>query len=294
MRRSFLTDSVFIVALTVLVGSSAAMFIAIEAAGVYLQKKPVYPRSGKSLNALPVETESWKRVGSDIIENAEVVKVLGTENYLTRIYEEKNPPPSRDARQIQLHAAYYTGMIDGVQHIPDRCLVAGGMRAGDRATVVPLTLDDSTWLKTEDVPERWADRIYTVRTSAEYSPARGARVTLPRDPHDMNIRVLEFFDDESDTHLFAGYFFIANGGAVETAEGVRLLAFNLQQDYAYYLKLQFVSTDVDSPQALAEMISGFLSEIIGDVMFCLPDWVEVERGEWPPDASTDNASTQSR
>ena len=294
MKRSFLKDSVFIVALTVLVGSSAAMFVAIEAAGVYLQKKPIYPRSGKSLNALPIETESWKRVGSDVIENAEVVKVLGTENYLTRTYEEKNPPSSRSPRQLQFHAAYYTGMIDGVQHIPDRCLVAGGMRAGDRATVVPLSLDDSTWLKSNDVPAQWTDQIYTVRTSAEYSPARGARVTLPRDPHNMSMRVLEFFEDESNTHLLAGYLFIANGGAVETAEGVRLLAFNLQQDYAYYLKLQFVSTDADTPEALAEMVSGFLSETIGDVMFCLPDWVEVEQGKWPTDTNNENTGSQSR
>jgi hypothetical protein len=281
MRRSFLKESSFIAAFAVLVGSSAAMFVAIEAAGVYLQKRPIYPRSGKSLNALPTETQSWKRVGTDVIENPEVVKVLGTQNYLTRTYREKDPAPGTSPREIQLHAAYYTGMIDGVQHIPDRCLVAGGMRAGERPTVVPLELDDSTWLKVDDVPEQWQDQIYTVRTSPDYSPARGARMTLPRSPHDMKMRVLEFFDDRTETHLFAGYFFIANGGAVETAEGVRLLAFDLEQDYAYYLKLQFVSTDVDTAEQLGELVSGFLSEIIGDVMFCVPDWIEVQRGEWP-------------
>jgi hypothetical protein len=82
--------------------------------------------------------------------------------------------------------------------------------------------------------------------------------------------------------LYAGYFFVANGGCVARAEDVRLLAFDLRSTYAYYVKVQVTSQDVSSQEELAQAAASLLDELFGDLMLCTPDWVEVEAGRYPP------------
>jgi hypothetical protein len=62
-----------------------------------------------------------------------------------------------------------------------------------------------------------------------------------------------------------------------------VLAFNLTDDYAYYLKVQVGSTDAASAAELGELASTLLSDLLGEIMTCVPDWTKVQRGEWPPD-----------
>jgi hypothetical protein len=81
----------------------------------------------------------------------------------------------------------------------------------------------------------------------------------------------------------AGYFFIANGSAVAGADGVRLLAFDLKNDYAYYMKVQFTSMQAESPEELAEVASSLLDDLLGEMMLCVPDWIDVLAGRWPED-----------
>jgi hypothetical protein len=101
----------------------------------------------------------------------------------------------------------------------------------------------------------------------------------------LQLRITEFQgkSGQQRQRLFAGYCFIANGGWVSSAEGVRALAFNLTDDYAYYLKLQIGSTDVESPEDLAGAAGSLLDDLLGELMTCLPDWAKVRRGEWPAD-----------
>lgn len=272
----------FLAALGVISGCALGMTAAIRAYGIHLRKLPIYPPEGRLLLGLPVETASWKRVGQDRVETPETIKTLGTENYVSRIYVEKNPPEGREPRGMEFHAAYYTGMIDTVPHVPDRCFVGGGLQIGDRAQVLPLELDRTSWVPDDDVPEALRGRVFTVRlANGEHSQKPGARVRLPFDPQDIRLRVVEFLDGRGGK-LYAGYFFIANGGTVASAEGVRLLAFNLTDDHAYYLKVQFTSGQATSAQELAEDAASLLSELIGEIMLCVPDWVEVERGAYPP------------
>ena len=75
----------------------------------------------------------------------------------------------------------------------------------------------------------------------------------------------------------------SNGGWVASAEGVRLLAFDLKVDYAFYLKVQIDSADVQSPDELAALAGSLLDDLLGEIMTCAPDWTKVERGLWPPD-----------
>lgn len=269
------------VSLIVLAGAAVALPTTINAMRLRIDKKPIYPQSGLTLEAIPAETESFVRVGTDVREEAEVETVLGTKNYVTRAYIEKTPRPGKPARVIQFHAAYYTGAIDTVPHVPDRCFVGGGMQIGEILGNLQLPLDTSRWRMSTDVPPQLAGRIHTVRLSNQFSSAPGTYVHLPRDAEQTKLRTMKFIA-EGQT-LFAGYFFIANGGLAARSEDVRLLAFNLEDHYAYYVKVQFTCNGIESGEELVELAGKFLDEQYGEIMRCLPDWTEVEAGTYPPD-----------
>jgi Protein of unknown function (DUF3485) len=283
MGAKAIREPAFLVALLVLTSGAVGLYFAIESANVYLTKLEIHARSGLTVMSLPTETAHWVRIGTDQIESAEVVEELGTEEYLTRTYIEKEGVDGKPPRLVQLHIAYYTGMIDTVPHVPDRCFVGSGLREGGEEAFVPIALDDSTWMPIGDVRDSWAGQVYSMKASNEYGQTGGARVTLPRKPYDIKMRTMNFIDDQSSKTLYAGYFFIANGGTVARAEGVRMMAFDLSDDYAYYLKVQVNSQSVHSAEELGEVASSLLNDLIGDIMFCLPDWVEVDQGLWPLD-----------
>lgn len=272
------------VAIALLATSGAVLGISIRALGLYLQKSPIYPSTGLVMRDVPSETENWIKVGPDRFEDAETESTLGTTNYVTRTYEEKDPADGVP-RRIDIHVAYYTGSIDTVPHIPERCFVGGGMQIGSGTRVVGLPLDDSRWLPLRDAPEVMDGRAYTTTLArGTFSNRPGQRVLLPLDPRQMQLRVTEF-SLPGGPSLYAGYFFIVNGEHRSSAEGVRLLAFDLKTDYAYYLKVQFNSQRVESPEELAEIASDLLDDLLGELMLCVPDWAEVTTGAWPAESN---------
>jgi hypothetical protein len=268
--------------LVVLTAAAVGLTAGLRAADIHLVKRPVQPESGLTVQALPRQTEHWEQVGKDRIESPEIQVELGTDNYLSRTYRRKSEsgPPKR----VELHAAYYTGRVDTVPHVPDRCFVGGGLRQAGPTANLLLRLRSDGWAldSSAHLPDQWAGEIYTARVSNDSRHAPGKRVRLPRRPHDLKLRCTEFTGPHGE-RVAAGYFFIANGGAVAGADGVRLLAFDLKNDYAYYMKVQFTSFDVDSTEELAALASDLLSDLIGELMLCVPDWVDVTTGRWPPD-----------
>ena len=81
--------------------------------------------------------------------------------------------------------------------------------------------------------------------------------------------------------VWAGYFFVTNGTVVGSADEVRLKAFRLSDDYSFYLKVQFMSTDVGSAEELADLASEALVDLFPEIMRAVPDWVDVRRGTYP-------------
>src|SRR5262249_43569249 len=157
----------------------------------------------------PTETEHWIQYGKDQEEKADVVEELGTENYLTRVYVEKSPASGAKPRVIQLHAAYYTGMIDTVPHVPDRCFVGAGFAILGGPWILPVPLSGAGWVPATDLPPRLAGRIYTTRLSQESRAGRGRRVHLPTDlspTQPLRIKVTEF-KVPAGGHRMEGYFF---------------------------------------------------------------------------------------
>ncbi|QYK47214.1 MAG: exosortase-associated EpsI family protein [Phycisphaeraceae bacterium] len=285
----------FIAAVALLGLSSIGISAGIRAYGIYLSKLPIEAPDGRTLNSLPPETANWIKLGNDRIESADIVATLGTDNYLSRTYIEKNPADPTRPRVVELHLAYYTGMIDTVPHVPDRCFIGGGMTQGTNAQVLPLRMDRSRWFQDPDVPEEMRGTIWRARLAddSRFTSRPGQSVRLPREPDAMRMRIMGF-DIPGGPRIYAGYFFIANGGHVPTAQDVRLLAFNLTDDYAYYMKVQCTSSTASSAEDLAAMSSELLSELIGEIMLCVPDWVDVQTGRYPADNPKRNQAAGGR
>lgn len=276
---------VFIAAIVALVGSASTLSLAIEAYGFHLSKKPIYPPGDLGVASIPAETGEWRRVGSDRLESAAVLEELGTDNYLTRIYEEK--VPEGEPRRIEVHLAYYTGMVDTVPHVPERCFVGGGLSIGSGSRTLDVPIETDRLALDTRATEELGEPVYTARLPNRWSDRPGARVRLPGNPEQLRMRITEFLDSEGRA-FYSGYFFVANGGTVASAEDVRLLAFDLTDDYAYYLKVQFRSLGAESPEELARDAAAWLDSFYGELARCVPDWYEVRLGLYPesgPDES---------
>lgn len=279
------TVPALLASLLVLGVSATAMGWAIDAMEIRLQKLPVHPESGRMLKAIPAETPNWVRLGRDQIQDVEILETLGTENEVSRTYQEKHAPEGEKPRRVEFHATYYTGMIDTVPHVPERCFVGGGLQIVKGARVMPLKLDTASWMRDPEATEVHGRPMFRAWTSGGADGLTGrVRVRLPIGAEETHIRVGEYQDPGSGTKLFAGYFFIANGEVVWSAEAVRVRAFNLKADYAYYAKVQFTGGTlhgIDSAEELVEVASSVMNDLYGDLMECLPDWTKVRQGQWP-------------
>jgi hypothetical protein len=273
----------FLVTLVVLVLASAGMGAAVRWYHVSIRKLPIYPESTKILTSVRRETEHWICRDPDKQLEEDIEKTLGTKNYITRVYVLKG----HENVAVELHAAYYTGMIDTVPHVSDRCFVAAGLALGSLTQDLPIPMDQTLWRLDKDVDAALSGHIYKVRLSD------GNYVRLPKDPDKLALHTMNFYNAGSKD-LYAGYFFVANGGTVARAEGVRLLAFDLHSTYAYYLKIQFTSASVTSQEELAKYAASLLDDLFGELMRCTPDWVEVEAGRYPaPDNPAPNTEQPS-
>lgn len=274
----------------IMLGSTLGIGAYIKFADLHMQKIPIYPENNRQVSAIPTETANWIRVGSDKISSTEIIEVLGTENYLSRDYILKETQDSKNPVVVEFHAAYYTGMIDTVPHVPERCFVGGGLQQSVSPRNIQLELDTSSWRVDESVPAELAGlagKLYTTRLNNDraLTDAPGIRVRLPRDvtpETTVTMRCSEYLLGDGNK-IYAGYFFIANGGTKANANEVRTLAFNLSDDYAYYLKIQINSFSAGSVEEFAEHAGMMISDLLGEIMRCTPDWTEVQLGNYPED-----------
>jgi hypothetical protein len=289
MKVTKLLHPAFLVLTFLLLAGAVGMRASLNALEYHLRKLPVYAPNNKQLRSLPTEVGDWVRRGNDQVLSPEVVEELGTSNYLDRVYVKLPDTEGRGKGEtvaINLHLAYYTGMIDAVPHVPERCFVGGGLHVagGPWWKELPLQPQRLRLLK-----NYYEDGYDVLRVPGEFEPQGRDTVRLPHLPEGEAgpvMRITEFENPRLPGRpMYAGYMFLANGRFVANAEEVRLAAFDLSDDYAYYMKIQFSSGlgDFESPDEFAEASAELFNELLPGILLCVPDWVEVQRGTYPPD-----------
>jgi hypothetical protein len=280
MSRTIRFDSqariALFVAAIVLVGGALGSRAAMGHWRVHLQKKPVDLREPLADIPRRLADGRWIAVGDDAVLAKEVVEELGTELYLDRVYERqtRDGAPAR----LSLHVAYYTGLIDAVPHVPERCLVAAGWSQVGKPVKLELDVDRSAW-RDDEIANRKTGEPYPIVSLRHYVRGDITDVRLPIGSLHLNTSAYQLAKDPR-VHLLAGYLFIANGRTTPSAFGVRSLAFDKTDEFAYYCKLQFSmsfheSEDVSEAE-FAELIADLMPHLLPELMRCLPDWAEVE------------------
>jgi hypothetical protein len=273
-RRSVI--AAYLCACAVMLLGAAGFRVAVEKFNVFVVKRPVELRG--PLATIPPTLGPWRRVGEDTIFGAALVEELGTSQYLDRTYALDGDPEKGLA---SVHVAYYTGAIDDVPHIPERCWDAAGMVMTRPPEEIALAIDDSAWTLEPDLVNRATGEPY--RSVEVRHPVTGMieEVYMPVGPIEMTVS--EFRPASSNRQRqTGGYFFIANGRSTPSAFGVRRLAFSLTDEYAYYCKVQVTvrsdasDDDGEARELYRSIASEIVTELLPHLMKRLPRWPDFE------------------
>jgi len=250
----------FLAGVAVLFVAALSLNAATQYMKLYFKKEPV--QLAKALETIPPTLGPWVQVSEDEAMNPEMLDVLGTKQYVFREYvDTRVVRPERMAEfkgktaqekagilgQIQAEhpgavirsaVTYYTGMVDTVAHIPDRCYVADGF--------VPSVYVTPTW----DVRDRNLQ------------------------PNKIEVRYINFEDSTPNRGMVprnVAYFFHCNGDYVPDPLKVRWRLQSLTERYGYYAKVELMTTMRDRDES-ARVMADFLSNALPEVEKCLPDW----------------------
>ena len=264
----------------VFVGSSVALSTVVSATQTVLIKEEV-PLRHQLVN-LPRDVGPWTFVRDQPPLDKDRQAELGTADYITRTYRDTRLAEDDPAAYASVHIAYYTGMIDTVPHVPDRCWVAAGMTPGP-SELVSIGID----------PVDSASDPAGVRVPTKLQRPDGERFARLPGLEVPATRFTGFAPERPDEPLSANYFFVANGGFHATPNMVRLQGFNLRDRYSYYCKVEVMLPALRDPNAAASQTADLLGHLLPEVMAALPDWTDVRSGAWPPDADAADVPTPS-
>jgi len=112
------TQPAFLICLVLLAIAGAAM------ERVHVEKE-AFPLK-KSLDLLDENSLTpYNVISKGSIENEEVVKSLGTEDYIQWVLEDPDVPADSDVRKCSLFITYYK-LADQVPHVPEECYIGSG------------------------------------------------------------------------------------------------------------------------------------------------------------------------
>ncbi len=246
----------FIAAVVVL----AIAAVGLNAATEYLQlhfRKIAVPLP-HPLASLPDRFGNWVQVSKDQPLPGEIEEALGAKEYIFRDYVDTRMVASSELEQFKdktaeerqllfgrmrasnpracatLAVTYYTGMVDTVAHIPERCYVAGGYQPTQTKTL--------TW-------------------------------PIGTDAAGVDVRFIRFEDQTGMAKVWTnvGYVFHVNGGFESSPLGVRRSLQKLFERYGYYAKVEVMNLAPDENQSKAQMID-LLASAMPQIEKTLPDW----------------------
>lgn len=280
----------FLAVLLVLLLGAVGINAATSALHLFFRKEPLALRSPQGLNALPTRIGDWIAVPDEHPLDADTEHSLNTDKYLFRDYvdlsavstaidrsrveaeikamgslndNEVNTKLNEFRRKnlnsvLRLAVTYYTGKVDTVPHVPERCMVADGFQ-----------------------PSKWVTPKWHL---GDYSPGN---------PRDVTVRFIDFEDQTSRgaQNRCVTYFFHANGRYEEDPNEVRRRLQDLRTKYAYFAKIEVLTLlptplkealDSERQQqkardAAAEAVQRFLTVSLPEVEKLLPDPASVTR-----------------
>ena len=124
LRTSSYLQPAFLICVAVLAGAGVGMSLATQRLGLYLKKEPLPLR--RALSAMAQERLAPYQVMAKIpIENEDILKSLGTADYIQWLLEDPREGPDSPVRKLLLFITYY-GQADRVPHVPEECYTGGG------------------------------------------------------------------------------------------------------------------------------------------------------------------------
>jgi hypothetical protein len=271
-----LRQPAFLAAFVVLLVAAVGLNASVQFLKLHFKKQPV--PLARPLTLVPDRFGPWVQVTPDKAIDHEIQDVLGTDQYIFREYIDERIAgsdvkdrfkalASDELRQdllsklraqhrdsvVNLAVTYYTGMVDTVAHVPDRCYIADGYEPR------PEENDKPFWTIGRDLP-------------AHAKPLDGNK--LPSD--DIQVRYINFEDQTGTNKLVrsVAYFFHTNGSWAASPIDVRLKLQNIRERYGYYAKVEVMTLEGDSKKSAAVM-TDFLSAALPEIYRCMPDWSKV-------------------
>jgi hypothetical protein len=252
----------FVIVAIVLVVAALGLNTAVQSLQLHFKKQRVEP--ARKVEDVPAVLGHWVQVSKDEPLSADTQETLGTEMFIFRDYlnrslvgqavidsfKDKSFKERKEAvAKIQANTpnavmslgfTYYTGMVDTVAHIPERCYIADGY---------------------EIKQDEYKDEIWRP------------------DPNDkekeIKVRYITFEDQSGMTgrpvvkHVM--YVFHANGDFECDPLGVRLRLQKLTERYGYYAKVELMSLVKDRDEARVIM-QDFLGAALPELSKSFPDW----------------------
>jgi hypothetical protein len=277
VKRAF-AQPAFVVAVVVLGLCAASLNATVGYFRVKFTKEPVPLRVSSLREGIPEHLGHWRMISTDHAINPEIEEVLGTPLYVFRDYvDDRKISPAeidqlrnsaagdRDALLARLQAdnpmavmrigvTYYTGGVDTVAHVPERCYVADGFEVTQHQTK-HVTLG------------RYADGT----------------------PRSLDYSFLSFEDQTGlgrrvqRVSRNVGYVFHCDGRYLSSANEVRLQLQYLFERYGYYAKVEMMTAaeypgQLEAPLATDDhndstaAMEDFLTSALPEIEKCLPDW----------------------
>jgi len=255
----------FLVVFIVLLVAAVSLNASVEFLQLHFQKRPVDLRA--ELIKLPSQLGPWAQVSKDEPLPVDEGHMLGTDKYVFRCYVDSRQISreklarfeGKDFEQrrqlisqlqnenpkavLSFAVTYYTGMVDTVAHIPDRCYIADGF--------VPSSYQTVTW--------------------SAFDGRSG------RNEHKLDARLINFEDQTAarmSVPRSVAYFFHCNGQYESDPIDVRKRLGNLFEPFGYYAKIEMMMQSHDG-DAAGKVMDDFLSYALPEVEKCLPDWKTV-------------------
>ncbi len=212
----------FLICAAVLAIAGSGMSIAIKSFGVYLKKEP-FPLK-KSLDLLDENgLGPYNVISKEKIENEDIIKELGTEDYIEWNLEDSQAAANSAVRYCTLFITYYE-LPDRVPHVPEECYTGGGyQKLSSDSITLEINKDgtvrhlESTSLPSGSVPEKIPGRyLIFATTNSSYRELSG------------------------DTKFPVLYFFNVNGEYKGNREDARFaLNKNIRSKYSYFCKVEW-------------------------------------------------------